>query len=144
MSQINPRPRRRGTNLDSTPNVPAYETHARDFFRANKAKNASAREERTARSECHRAMVAEDMTSFSFEEDGDTIEARIAGGEKTIVNVEQLHGLVLDGTITMSQFLKAVSATQTSVKGVLGSDVLARCSKIETTEAALKIAKKKK
>jgi len=143
MSTPNPRPRRRGTNIDTTPQVPVYETQAREAFRANKAKNAAAKIERDSRSNCHRSMAAEEISRFEFTEDGDTVEALISSGEKTTVNVEQLHNLVLDGTITMPQFLKSVSATQTSVKKELGSDVLARCSKTDITDASLSIKVKK-
>ena len=63
---VSPRSRRRATNVDATPTVPEYETQARIFVRANKAKNEQARIEKDAKAETHKAMLAVNLNRFEL------------------------------------------------------------------------------
>lgn len=123
---ITPAPRaRRAVNVEATaPTVPVYETEARRFVRANKAKNKATKEEKEAVTACNRAMAAANVRTFEFEEDGKTYDAVIAAGTSDAINIDRLYKMVTDGKITMPQFLKCCSATQAAVKKELGTNML--------------------
>lgn len=135
----NPAPRRRATNVSSEPAMPVYETEARKFARANIQKNAAAKIEKDAKLQCHKAMLAAKVSTFTFEEEGKTFDAVIEGGQTESVNVRKLYDKIAAKEITLDQFLEAVSAPMASVKKVCGTNVMAGCIETEPKEADLSI-----
>jgi hypothetical protein len=141
---VNPPPRqRRAVNLDATPLVPVHETKAREAWRANKAKNASASIEKAATLEAHKAMAAQNIGRFEFVEGNITVEAVIEGGSEDKVDTAKLYALVTSGEITLPQFVSVVTATQGAVKTTLGTNILAKVLTTKAKEATLKIRQKK-
>lgn len=138
-----PAPRRRATNVTATPAVPVYETEARKFVAANATKNEAARLEKTAKLECHKAMLAANVGSFEIEVDGKTYDAVIAGGTTESINVEKLWAKIATKEITVEQFLKCVSASQAAVKKECGTNVMAGVIETAPKEADLSIKVRK-
>lgn len=125
---VAPRARtRRAVNLDAPegPIIPPSEVHARNAYKANKAKNAAASDEKTHSKEAHRLFVAENRQRFTFMEGNKEVEVLIeAQKPKDEVSTEKLYALVTGGEITLEQFVSVVGATQGDVKKVLGTNVL--------------------
>jgi hypothetical protein len=135
----NPAPRRRATNVQAAPAMPVYEIEARRFARANIQKNAAAKIEKESKLQCHKAMLAAKISTFTFEEGGKTFDAIIEGGQTETINVRKLYAKIAAGEITLDQFLEAVSAPMTSVKRVCGTNVMAGCIDTTPKEADLSI-----
>ena len=99
----------------------------RATYKANVAKNAAGREEEKARKALYARMKEVKLTACQTVAvvDGKRINltAEISTPERVAVDVNLLRRLV-----TEEQFLKIVSASQTSVKEEVGDAVLRQCS----------------
>lgn len=140
---VSPRSRRRATNVDATPTVPEYETQARIFVRANKAKNEQASIEKVAKAETHKSMLAVNLNRFELLEGNKTYDCIIAGGTEDKVSTEKLYALVQDGTITLERFVKCVTATQKAIKDEFGTNTLNAVIVTSPTEVTLSIKERK-
>ena len=128
----------RAVDLDATPLIPAYETALADYVRANAAKNEGARLEAAAKKTLEKAMAEAGISDISKVIDGVTWDAAFVKAEVDEVNVEKLAEAVDRAT-----FFKIISATQTAVKEIAGSVILARVVDKVTKPEALKVAKRK-
>lgn len=110
----------------------------RDYFVANKLKNASNRAAERAKELLHKRMLEGGVRQFQTQVqiDGSTavVEARIFAPEKEMISVEKLRTLVDDAT-----FMKIVSATKQSVTAYAGSNVVVASTVSYTDDETLSI-----
>jgi hypothetical protein len=109
-----------------------------DIVRANAEKNRQGRIEAAKKKELHSLMAKHGIENIRHEVDNELIEAVIAAGEKTTIDVAALYNAV-----ELPVFLSTVSATQGAVKEKCGSNVLAMVSTAKATDPVLSVKKVK-
>lgn len=139
------RPGARAINTDTTeaPAIPVYITQAEKWVAANKAKNEQASAEKVAATQVNKAMVAADLSTFEFTVGNTIYDATISSDTTDSVSTAKLYAKIAAGEITMAQFVSMVTATQSAVKDLFGTNMLNSVLDTNVKDAALKIKARK-
>lgn len=138
VAPVNVRSRRTLQVVVQSPVTEAMKELARTFVRENTLCNAAKNKADKAKKALNAAMEQAGVLVFEVDVDGKTADCEIKSGTRNFVDVEVLRGLLDEKT-----FLRVVSATQGAVEEHLGTNILMKCLKEETTAPALKISVRK-